>query len=75
MKGADMLKEAVYMTVGFSIDAELNSIRLFKTEQEAREYANGDYSTEGCYPMLFGLGVYRIEPGQGPEYCPEPDVA
>ena len=68
-----MLNQTVFMTVGFSIDAELNSIRLFNTYREAQAYANGDYDTDGCYPMVFGLSVYRIEPGKGPEYC-DPDV-
>ena len=68
-----MLDQAVYMTVGFSIDAEVNSIRLFKTYNQAVAYANGDYDTQGCYPMPFGLGVYRIDPGQAPVYC-DPDT-
>jgi hypothetical protein len=67
------LDKDVFITVGFSIDAEINSIRVFDSYSDARAYANGDYDTDGCYPMIYGLSVYRVKPGSKPEYC-DPEV-
>ena len=67
------LQQEVFLTVGFSIDAEVNSIRLFDSYADACAYAASDYDSDGCYPMHFGLSVYRMVPGQKPEYC-DPEV-
>ena len=67
----------VYMVVGFSVGAEVSSIRLFDSIEEAKQYQrSGKCGKElGYRGNTVGEGViYKIRPGKSPEYVGLPVV-